>query len=203
MLQDPEVLYRVETGAATGDAGIFKLDSYEVASRLSFLLWGSGPDDALLDQAKSGALVDTASREAAAMRLLADTHAKAQIERFHSMWLGYRAIPASADLAAAFSLETNKLIDKVVFDQPSSYLDLFTSPQTYVNATTAAQYGLTAPASGEGWVPYADDRQRRHSFARQRAGRLPADSATPARPSAASSCRRGYSVTKSRRHPPT
>jgi hypothetical protein len=75
------------------------------------------------------------------------------------MWLGYRAIPATADLATAFNLETNKLIEKVVFDQPSSYLDLFTSPQTYVNALLATQYGLTAPAGGEGWVSYADDKR--------------------------------------------
>ena len=159
MLQDPEVLYRIETGSPSGEPGIFKLDSYEVASRLSFLLWGSSPDDALLDQAKAGALLDTASRSSAAARLLSDARAKNQLERFHSMWLGYRAIPASADLAAAFGLETNKLIDKVLFDQPSSYLDLFTSTQTYVNALTATQYGLAAPPGGEGWVTYASDQR--------------------------------------------
>jgi hypothetical protein len=159
MLQDPEVLYRIEAGTPSGEPGIFKLDAYEVASRLSFLLWGSGPDDALLEQAKAGALVDAASRTTAAARLLGDAHARTQLERFHSMWLGYRAIPASAELAAAFSLETNKLIDKIVFDQPSSYLDLFTSPQTYVNGLLATQYGLTAPAGGEGWVNYADDKR--------------------------------------------
>ncbi|MES1183208.1 MAG: DUF1592 domain-containing protein [Myxococcales bacterium] len=159
MLQDPEVLYRIETGTPSGEPGIFKLDNYELASRLSFLLWGSGPDDALLDQAKAGALLDAGSRATEASRMLGDPHARAQLERFHAMWLGYRAIPATADLAAAFSMETNKLIDKVVFDQPSSYLDLFTSTQTYVNATLAAQYGLTPPAGGEGWVSYADDKR--------------------------------------------
>jgi hypothetical protein len=156
MLQDPEVLYRIETGVSTGEPGIFQLDSFEVASRLSFLLWGSGPDDALLDQAQAGSLLDAASRSAAASRLLGDQRAKTQLQRFHSMWLGYRAIPAAADLAAAFSMETNKLIDKVLFDQPSSYLDIFTSPQTYVNDLLATQYGLPAPAGGEGWVSYAN-----------------------------------------------
>jgi hypothetical protein len=159
MLQDPEVLYRIETGSATDEPGIYRLDDYEVASRLSFLLWGSGPDDALLDQAAAGALLDPATRTAAATRMLADPRARSQLERFHAMWLGYRAIPASAELATAFSLETNKLIDKVIFDQPSSYLDLFTSNQTYVNETLATQYGLPAPAGGEGWVSYADDQR--------------------------------------------
>jgi hypothetical protein len=159
MLQDPEVLYRIETGTPTAEPGVFQLDSYELASRLSFLLWGSGPDDALLDSAKAGELLDADSRAQAAARLLSQPAARAQLERFHAMWLGYRAIPASAELAQSFNLETSKLIEKVVFEQPSSYLDLFTSPQTYVDATLAAQYGLTPPAGGEGWVPYADDKR--------------------------------------------
>ena len=157
MLQDPEVLYRIETGSSTGEPGIFRLDSHEVASRLSFLLWGTGPDDALLDEAQAGGLLDAASRSAAATRLLTDARARVQLQRFHSMWLGYRAVPASAELTSAFSMETNKLIDKVLFDQPSSYFDLFTSSQTYVNDLLATQYGLPAPAGGEGWVSYAND----------------------------------------------
>jgi uncharacterized protein DUF1588/uncharacterized protein DUF1592/uncharacterized protein DUF1595/uncharacterized protein DUF1585/uncharacterized protein DUF1587 len=159
MLQDPEVLYRIETGTPTAEAGIFKLDDYEVASRLSFLLWGSGPDDALLARAEAGKLSDTGARTEAAARMLSDARARSQLERFHSMWLGYRAIPASAELAAAFSLETNKLIEKVVFDQPSSYFDLFTSPQTYVSGPLAEQYGVPAPAGGKGWVSYADNKR--------------------------------------------
>jgi hypothetical protein len=70
------------------------------------------------------------------------------------MWLGYRAIPAAPDLLAGFELETNGLIDRVVFDQPSSYLDLFTSPETYLTADLATHYGLPQPSNGEGWVAY-------------------------------------------------
>jgi hypothetical protein len=157
MLQDPEVLYRIETGAPTAEPGIYQLDAYEVASRLSFLLWGSGPDDALLDSAKAGELLSPSSRSTQAARLLGQPRARTQLERFHAMWLGYRAIPASAELASAFNTETNKLIEKVLFDQPSSYLDLFTSNQTYVNDLLATQYGLPAPAGGQGWVTYASD----------------------------------------------
>jgi hypothetical protein len=159
MLQDPEVLYRIEVGSATGEPGIFRLDDYEIASRLSFLLWGSAPDDSLLAAAQSGSLADAGGRASAAQRLLSDPRARTQLERFHAMWLGYRAIPAAADLAASFSLETNALIEKVVFEQPSSYLDLFTSPQTYVNAQLATQYGLPAPSGGQGWVSYANDKR--------------------------------------------
>ena len=154
MLQDPEFLYRIEIGNPTSDPNVLRLNPYEVATRLSFLLTGSSPDDALLAAARGNGLVDSASRRAQATRLLADAHARDQIHRFHAMWLGYRAIPASADLAAAFNLETTKLIDRVVFDQPASYLTLFTSPDTYLNAALATHYGLPAPASGAGWVPY-------------------------------------------------
>jgi len=157
MLQDPEVLYRIELGAPTGEPGIYALDGYEVASRLSFLLWGSGPDDALLAEAQEGKLVDATARAGAAERLLGDERARAQLERFHAMWLGYRAIPGSAELLAAFSQETNALIEKVVFDEPSSYLDLFTSSQTFVTGPLAQLYGVTAPSGGKGWVSYPDD----------------------------------------------
>ena len=159
MLQDPEFLYRIEVGTATAEPGIFALDSYEIATRVSYLFWGSTPDDELLGQADAAALGDPAARRAQAERLLADTRARDQLHRFHSMWLGYRAIPHPADLVAAFNLETTKLIDRVAFDEPQSYLNLFLSPDTYLNDTLATHYGMTAPASGEGWVPY-DDPQR-------------------------------------------
>jgi len=154
MLQDPEFLYRIEVGTPTADPGVLHLNGYEIATRLSFLLVGSSPDDKLLDQAKADALADPAQRRAEATRLLGDPRARDQIHRFHAMWLGYRAIPQTPELIAAFNLETTKLIDRVVFDQPASYLTLFSSPDTYLNDTLATQYGLPKPAGGEGWVPY-------------------------------------------------
>ena len=154
MLQDPEFLYRIEVGTPTGDPGVLRLNGYEIATRLSYLLVGSAPDDRLLDLAKSDGLSKPDQRRAEATRLLADPRARDQIHRFHAMWLGYRAIPGSADLLAAFNAETTALIDKVVFDAPSSYLDLFSSDQTYVNNLLADQYGLPRPAGGAGWVAY-------------------------------------------------
>jgi hypothetical protein len=154
MLQDPEFLYRIEVGTPTGDPGVLRLSGSEIATRLSYLLVGSAPDDRLLDLAKGDDLTKPEQRRAEATRLLADPRARDQIHRFHAMWLGYRAIPGGADLLAAFNAETTALIDKVVFDQPSSYLDLFSSSQTYVNNLLADQYGLPRPAGGVGWVSY-------------------------------------------------
>jgi hypothetical protein len=154
LLQDPEFLYRIETGAPTPVVGVFRLGSYEIATRLSYLIVGSAPDDALLTAAQTDALSDPAGRRAEAGRLLSDPRARDQMHRFHAMWLGYRAIPGAADLLSSFNLETTKLIDRVVFDQPASYLTLFTSPNTYLNNQLADQYGLPRPAGGEGWVDY-------------------------------------------------
>ncbi|HVJ14599.1 MAG TPA: DUF1588 domain-containing protein, partial [Polyangiaceae bacterium] len=114
------------------------------------------PDDTLLASADSDALLGAAERVTQAARLLADDRARSQLHRFHAMWLGYRGIPASADLVQAFNLETTHLIDRVVFDEPTSYLDLFGFPQTYLTTSLAEHYGLPAPAGGEGWVDYGD-----------------------------------------------
>jgi hypothetical protein len=154
MLQDPEFLYRIEVGTPAPEPDTRRLTSHEIATRLSFLFWGSVPDDALRADAAAGSLLDAASRRAQATRLLADTRARETIRRFHAMWLGYRAIPAPPDLLSGFQLETNGLIDRVVFDQPSSYLDLFTSQETYVTQALATHYGLTPPANGPAWVSY-------------------------------------------------
>ncbi|HVR18245.1 MAG TPA: DUF1592 domain-containing protein, partial [Polyangiaceae bacterium] len=154
MLQDPEFLYRIEVGTPASEPGTFALGDHEVATRLAFLLWGSNPDDALIDAAEAGGLANPAARRAQAERLLADDRAKEAVHRFHAMWLGYRAIPASATLVNGFSRETNALIDRAVFEGTGGYLSLFTSSDTYLDDALADHYGLPHPTGGEGWVPY-------------------------------------------------
>lgn len=156
VLQDPEFLYRIEIGAARED-GARTLNGYEVASRLSYFLWGSMPDDALLDDAAAGRLDDAAGRRAAAERMLGDDKAKAHLFRFHAMWLGYRAIPHGADLVTRFNRETNALIDRVVFER-RPYTELYLSDETFVDDVLADHYGLSRPTGGEGWVAYANER---------------------------------------------
>ena len=155
VLQDPEFLYRIELGTPTGAAGVFALDDYAIGSRLSFLLWGRGPDDQLLATAQSGVLTQPAARRSAAERLLAAAPAREQLRRYHAMWLGYRAIPHGPELTAGFSRETNALLDRVIFDEAHSYLELFTFPETFVNAGLADHYGLARPAGDNGWVQYS------------------------------------------------
>jgi hypothetical protein len=158
IIQDPEFLYRLEVGSPTTDADVFKLDDYEIAARVSFLLWGTTPDPELLADADAGRLAEPADRIAVVERMLGSDKARDQIHRWHAMWLGYRGIPHEAELVAAFDRETSALIDRVVFDDQTSYLELFTSTQTFVDDYLAAHYGFPAPAGGEGWVDYPPDR---------------------------------------------
>lgn len=158
VLLDPEFLYRVEAGSATKTPRVFDLNDHEIASRMSYLLWGTGADAALRDAASAGKLRDPMQRRTAAERLWKDARAKEQLHRFHAMWLGYRAIPQSPQLAAAFARETNALLDRVIFDEPQSYLRLFSFEETYLDATLADHYGLPHPSAATGWVRYGSGR---------------------------------------------
>lgn len=155
-LQDPEFLYRIELGRPDGDDGVIRLDAHAVASRMSYLLWGTMPDEALFAAAEGGMLDSAEGRREEARRMFEDPRARAQLGRFHAMWLGYRSIPHSPDLVARLDRETSALIERVIFDEPGSYLRLFTTGETYLDDALADHYGLPRPAGGEGWVPYAD-----------------------------------------------
>jgi hypothetical protein len=156
VVQDPEFLYRIEVGTDTGDGVTFALSDYELAARMSYLLWGTTPDDALLTEADQGKLVDATEREAIAQRMLDDDRAREQVHRFHAMWLGYRALPHPPELTSAFQRETTALLDRIVFDEPQSYLRLFDFGETYLDDMLADHYGLPRPDGGEGWVEYGD-----------------------------------------------
>jgi hypothetical protein len=156
MLQDPEFLYRVELGTpVTGHAGSYRLTSFELATRLSYFLWGSTPPDWLLDSAAAGKLESTDQIRAAAYQLLGDAHARARVDRFHALWLGFHQLPHPVDLTQELRTETGALIQKVVFDDRSDYFALFTADQTYVDDGLAVHYGLPPrAASGYAWIPY-------------------------------------------------
>jgi hypothetical protein len=156
VLQDPEFLYRIEVGTPTTEPGVSRLTDWEIASRMSYLLWGSTPDDALLEDAEDGRLSTPDGRLAAAERMLASPLAREQMKRYHAMWLGYRAIPHGADLTSAFSMETGALIERVLFDERFDYTRLFTHEETYIDDFLADHYGLPRPTGGEGWVAYGD-----------------------------------------------
>jgi hypothetical protein len=155
LLQDMEFLYRVELGQPTATPGLTRLSGYEVASRLSYFLWGTTPDDALLDAAGAGERLQTpAAVKQAATRMLADPRARRGVGKFHAMWLGYQRQPPAAPLQKPMLDETRALLERVIFDERRPWLDLFRLSETYVDATLAAHYGLPAPAAGAAWTSY-------------------------------------------------
>jgi hypothetical protein len=159
VLQSPQFLYQLEIGTPTATAGVRKLTSYEVASKLSYLYWDSPPDAALMTKASANMLADSNAVSTEAQRLMADPRARDTSWRFFSEWLGFgntvydgRVDPA---LAADLAEETKRFIAGIVFDSPTGALkELFDNDKTMVNSRVAAHYGL--PYSGTGptdWRP--------------------------------------------------
>ncbi|MBA2662420.1 MAG: DUF1592 domain-containing protein [Bradymonadaceae bacterium] len=162
MLQQPEFLYRVERGIAVeGRPGVFRLNHWEMASRLSYLLWGTKPDDWVLDLASEAKLGTSEEIRAAATRMLEDPRAVARVERFHAMWLGYHQIPHPTELATALRAESDALVRRVIFEEKRSWLDLFRVEETFVGDYLVEHYGLSAPsAPAPRWVAYGDSGRR-------------------------------------------
>ncbi len=161
MLQSPHFLYRVQLGAADSSrAGIVGLTGYEMATRLSYLLLGTTPSDALLDQAAAGALDTTDGVGKVVQQLLADPLARRGVKRFYAQWLPLNEIsgptadservPHMGDTALAADLaeETSRFIDDVFWDSGGAVPDILTARYTFVNANLAGVYGLPAPAAG-------------------------------------------------------
>jgi hypothetical protein len=160
LLAHPEFLHKVEIGEEERSDGSVRLGSHEIAARLAFTLWGSIPDDALLDAAAAGALDTPDGIEAEAERMLDDARAREQVQAFYAQWLGY----ANEDipLTGAMRAEAAAMVERVSFDDALSHRALFTLEETFVDATLAASYALDAPSStddaGFGWVSYDADR---------------------------------------------
>jgi hypothetical protein len=153
VLQTPQFLYRLEPPLGTPDA-VLRLDPWQTATRLSYLFWGSMPDDALFTAARSDTLKTNAQIEAQARRLLADPKARAMVTHFHRNWLKLDdvdrmekdalAFPSfTPALRPLFSSETEAFTTSVVFDGKGDLATLLTAPYTFVNATLANFYGLT------------------------------------------------------------
>lgn len=150
LLQDMELVYRIEIGEPIA-GGVLRLSSWELASRLSYLLWGSAPNDRLLDAAAAGELDDATGVRAVAEEMMMDPRASDRVARFHALWLGYEVIRHPTALAASMRAEGDALVDRVVFEGSSSWYDLFRSDEAFLDDTLAEIYGLPAPGAPT-WV---------------------------------------------------
>ncbi len=153
LLVDPEFVYRSEaepTGLAAGKS--YHVNDLALASRLSFFLWSSVPDDELIDVAARGKLKDPAVLEAQVRRMLADPKSEALIDNFTGQWLGVRSLKTSEpvvnlfpdfddNLRAAYQNEIQLFFGSVVRED-RSVLDLLTANYTFVNERLAKEYGI-------------------------------------------------------------
>ena len=153
LLVSPEFLFRIERdpeGAAPNAA--YRISDPELASRLSFFLWSSIPDDELIEVAADGALRDPGVLERQVRRMLADPRAEALVTNFAAQWLYLRNLPAvSPDfivfpdfdetLRRALREETELFFDSIIRED-RSVLDLLTADYTFLNERLAKHYGV-------------------------------------------------------------
>jgi mono/diheme cytochrome c family protein len=153
VLADPEFVYRGEREPAGLTPGQrYRVNDIGLASRLSFFLWSSIPDDALIDLAAQGRLSRPEVLDRQVRRMLADPKSQALIVNFTGQWLNVRALKTSEpvvnvfpdfddNLRNAFQRETELFFDSIVHDD-HSVLDLLTADYTFVNERLAKHYGL-------------------------------------------------------------
>ena len=147
MLVSPRFVFRFEEEPASVAPGAsYRIADLELASRLSFFLWSSIPDEELLSVAASGKLRDPATLEKQARRMLADRRAEALVKNFAGQWLYLREVrtapaPAPSDLRKAFEQETEMLVESIVKGD-RSVLDLLNADYTFVNERLARHYGI-------------------------------------------------------------
>jgi mono/diheme cytochrome c family protein len=153
VLVDPEFLFRVEREpAGVEPGGAYQISDVELASRLSFFLWSSIPDDELLAAATRGKLADQRVLEQQVARMLADPRSEALVTNFAAQWLYLRNMRAVApdasrfpdfddNLREAFQRETELFLASQLREN-HPVADLLTANYTFVNERLARHYGI-------------------------------------------------------------
>jgi len=168
VLISPHFLFRVERD---GEGRARWLDDWELATRLSYLLWSSMPDETLRERADEGRLHDPKVLSAEVQRMLESPKAQAFIEDFAGQWLATRALGAHETNPDAFPAWSPALRDAMTEQSRRFFAaflegarparELLTADFTYVNAPLAAHYGLSAPGDGFQRISLGDAPARR------------------------------------------
>ncbi len=154
LLASPKFLVRVERDPAAVPAGTaYRLSDLEIASRLSFFLWSSIPDDTLLDVASKGGLKSAAGLDQQVRRMLADAKSQAFIDNFVGQWLQLRNLKTKQPNSHEFpdfddnlrqSLGTEaEMFFASIMREDRSVLDLMTANYTFLNERLARHYGIS------------------------------------------------------------
>ena len=164
MLQSPNFLFHVEAGPDGRHA------DYEVASRLSYLLWNTMPDEALFEAAAKGELSTPAGRDAAARRMLQNVpKGRDALDQFFEEWLRFdrvvNAVKANRyqaftpELALAMAEETRTLLHHLVWND-RNFMELLTADYSFLTSELAEVYGLPAPKDQFEMVKFPADSNR-------------------------------------------
>ncbi|HEY0712988.1 MAG TPA: DUF1592 domain-containing protein, partial [Polyangia bacterium] len=154
VLMSTKFLYRLELDSNPEDPKPRRLNGYELASRLSYFLWGTMPDDELFANAASGMLTTDAGLQAQVKRMLGDkARSRALVESFGTQWLSISHMQQVTPDATMFPMFNNTIraamineskefiADFIASDRPIT--ELFGAPFTYVNGALAAFYGIS------------------------------------------------------------
>jgi len=152
VLASPEFLFRIEPDPATTPKGIYQLGDVALASRLSFFLWSSLPDETLITLAAQGKLRQPAVFEQQVRRMLADPRSKTLVDNFAEQWLHLRNLKNSnPDLGAFPDFDDNlrqamkeetELFFNSIMREDRSVMDLLNADYTFVNERLARHYGM-------------------------------------------------------------
>ncbi len=178
VLVNPQFLFRIEAdppGVAPHTA--YRIPDVQLASRLSFFLWSSIPDDELLDLAERGELSKPGVIERQALRMLADPRSKSLVSNFAGQWLHLRNLDSITpdlrlfpdfddNLRQAFRRETELLFESVLRED-RSVLDLLKSDHAYLNERLARHYGIPYVYGGQFRRVELDDDSMRGGLLRQ------------------------------------
>ncbi|MGB1841405.1 MAG: DUF1592 domain-containing protein, partial [Longimicrobiales bacterium] len=172
ILASPSFLFRLEEQPADVEPGTsYRLADTDLAARLAFFLWGTGPDRELIGVAASGQLSDERVLDAQVRRMLADPKAEALSTRFASQWLRlqeaqknqpelYLYPDFSGQLGDDLIRETQLFFSHLI-EEDRSFLDFFTSEYSFMNERVAAHYGISGVTGSEfRRVDYPDQRRR-------------------------------------------
>jgi hypothetical protein len=158
MLQSPSFLFHLEEGT---DA---QRRAYGAASRLSYFLWDTMPDDALLRAAEAGELKDTEGIRRVARRMMDTPQARRALDAFLAQWMRFDRVMASArnvrrisdfgpSLLSAMTEETRHLFNHLVWND-RNFMELFNADYTFVSARLAQLYGFDAPPQDYAMLKY-------------------------------------------------
>jgi hypothetical protein len=164
ILQSPEFLYRVELPpVGTAPGSVERLDSYEIAARLSYLFWATMPDETLTAAAAAGELDTPEGIERHARRMLADPQADGVVARFFDEWLELDRLDGlvkdtsvypswDADVTPGLlKEETRSFIREVFANENASYMSILGADFTMLNRPLAEFYGMSGP-TGDAYV---------------------------------------------------